>query len=128
MRNTRESGQILRSKKRLHPTIRNGRGSRTNSNTSQQIQAPLIEAHSTGRGNGGGVEIGSTDSTERGSCHDRSPFDGLACRDRKVTSSGLPALARARVDTKRQQYDRSACKQNLYSLSRGNSSPHARAT
>jgi ferredoxin len=30
--------------------------------------APLIEAHSTGRGNGGGVEIGSTDSTERGSC------------------------------------------------------------
>src|ERR1700736_2207619 len=103
MQNTRKSGQILRSKKHPRPTGKSGRGSRTNSNTSQQIQAPLIEAHSTGRGNGGGVEIGSTDSTERGSCHDRSPFDGLACRDRKVTSPGLPALAHATVDTRGKQ-------------------------
>src|SRR5216684_4047089 len=44
MRNTRKSGQILRSKKRPHPTLRNGRGSRTNSNTSYQIQARVIEA------------------------------------------------------------------------------------
>src|SRR3989442_1346741 len=44
MRNTRKSGQILRSKKRPHPTLRSGRASRTNSNTSHQIQAPVIEA------------------------------------------------------------------------------------
>src|SRR6266545_4159634 len=46
MRNTRKSGQILRSKKRPHPTLRSGRGSRTNSNTSYQIQARVIEADS----------------------------------------------------------------------------------
>ena len=39
-------GQILRSKKRPHPTLRSGRGSRTNSNTSYQIQARVIEADS----------------------------------------------------------------------------------
>src|SRR5262249_10269603 len=46
MRNTRKSGQRLRSKKRPHPTLRSGRGSRTNSNTSYQIQARVIEADS----------------------------------------------------------------------------------
>src|SRR5260221_5931754 len=46
MRNTRKSGQILRSKKRPHPTLRSGRGSRTNSNTSYRIQARVIEADS----------------------------------------------------------------------------------
>src|SRR6266851_224489 len=46
MRNTRKSGQILRSKKRSHPTLRSGRGSRTNSNTSHQIPARVIEADS----------------------------------------------------------------------------------
>src|SRR5258708_25488626 len=46
MRNTRKSGQILRSKKRPPPTLRRGRGSRTNSNTSYQIQARGIEADS----------------------------------------------------------------------------------
>src|SRR6266540_3639484 len=46
MRNTRKSGQILRSKKRPQPTLRSGRGSRTNSNTSYQIQARVIEADS----------------------------------------------------------------------------------
>src|SRR6266436_8295578 len=44
MRNTRKSGQILRSKKRPRPTLRSGRGSRTNSNTSYQIPARVIEA------------------------------------------------------------------------------------
>src|SRR6516162_7594389 len=46
MRNTRKSGQRLRSKKRPHPTLRSGRGSRTNSNTSYRIQARVIEADS----------------------------------------------------------------------------------
>src|SRR3954462_6258612 len=46
MRNTRKSGQILRSKKRPRPTLRSGRGSRTNSNTSHQIPARVIEADS----------------------------------------------------------------------------------
>src|SRR6266404_5039104 len=46
MRNTRKSGQILRSKKRPRPTLRSGRGSRTNSNTSHQIPAWVIEADS----------------------------------------------------------------------------------
>src|SRR5664279_4181933 len=43
MRNTRKSGQILWSKKRPRPTLRSGRGSRTNSNTSHQIPAQVIE-------------------------------------------------------------------------------------
>src|SRR6476619_492990 len=46
MRNTRKTGQILRSKKRHRPTLRSGRGSRTNSNTSHQIPARVIEAES----------------------------------------------------------------------------------
>ena len=37
---------ILRSKKRPRRTLRSGRGSRTNSNTSHQIPAPVIEAES----------------------------------------------------------------------------------
>src|ERR1019366_889822 len=44
MRNTRKPGQILWSKKRPRPTLRSGRGSRTNSNTSHQIPARVIEA------------------------------------------------------------------------------------
>src|SRR6266516_4845046 len=46
MRNTRKSGQILRSKKRPRPTLRSGRGNRTNSNTSRQIPERVIEADS----------------------------------------------------------------------------------
>src|SRR5215469_12246942 len=46
MPNTRKSGQILRSKKHSRPTLRSGRGSRTNSNTSHQIPAQVIEADS----------------------------------------------------------------------------------
>src|SRR5258706_15988582 len=44
MRNPRKSGQILRSKKRPRPTLRSGKGSRTNSNTSHQIPGRVIEA------------------------------------------------------------------------------------
>jgi hypothetical protein len=44
MRNTRKSGQRLRSKKRFRPTLRSGRGSRTNSNISRQIPVPVTEA------------------------------------------------------------------------------------
>src|SRR6202047_5573165 len=44
MRTTQKPGQILWSKKRPRPTRRSGRGSRTNSNTSRQIPARVIEA------------------------------------------------------------------------------------
>src|SRR5437588_10128371 len=44
MPNMRKSGQRLRSKKRPRPTLRNGKGSRTNSNTSHQIPARVIGA------------------------------------------------------------------------------------
>src|SRR6516164_5364595 len=44
MLNTQGSGQILRSKKRPRGTLRSGRGSRTNSNTSRQIPARVIDA------------------------------------------------------------------------------------
>src|SRR5271166_675127 len=43
MQNTRNSGQTLRLRKRRRPTLRIGRGSRTNSNTSHQIPARVIE-------------------------------------------------------------------------------------
>src|SRR6266404_2554775 len=44
MPNTRKFGQILQSKKHSRPTLRSGRGSRTNSNTSRQIPARVINA------------------------------------------------------------------------------------
>src|ERR1700730_17109375 len=44
MRNTRKSGQILRSKKSARPTLRSGRGRRAKSYTSHQLPARLIEA------------------------------------------------------------------------------------
>src|SRR5918996_6236512 len=46
MRNTRKSGPILRSKKRLRPIPRPGRESPTNSNTSHQTPGQGIEADS----------------------------------------------------------------------------------
>ena len=46
MRNSRKFGQILGSKKRSRLTLKSGRGSRTNSNTSRQIPARVIEADS----------------------------------------------------------------------------------
>src|SRR5262245_57904559 len=44
MRNTQASGEILRSNKRLHRTLGSERGSRTNSDTSRQIPARVIDA------------------------------------------------------------------------------------
>src|SRR5271166_6604761 len=44
MQNTRKSGQTLRLRKRRRPTLRIGRGSRTNSSTSHQIPARVIDA------------------------------------------------------------------------------------
>src|SRR5216683_2687997 len=44
MRNTQESGQISRSKKRPRPTGRSGRGRRTNSNIFRRTLAQVIEA------------------------------------------------------------------------------------
>src|SRR3984957_14174600 len=44
MPNSRKSGQTLRSKNRLRPTLRIGRGSQTNSNSSYQIPARVIDA------------------------------------------------------------------------------------
>jgi Fe-S-cluster-containing hydrogenase component 2 len=46
----------------------------------------------------------------------------------EAESARAVALMRATVDTRGKQYDRSSCWQNLYSLSRGNSSTHARAS
>src|ERR1700730_16527674 len=46
MLNSRKSGQILRSKKRPRPTLRSGRGSRTNFHTSHQVPGRVIEADS----------------------------------------------------------------------------------
>src|SRR5262249_27701990 len=58
MRSTQESGQILRSKKRPRRTLRSGRGSRTNSNTSRQIPAPVIDAaYDTGQRGSGKVDV-----------------------------------------------------------------------
>ncbi len=44
MPNTQKSGPNIMVKKTPQPTLRNGRGSRTNSKTSHQIPARLIEA------------------------------------------------------------------------------------
>src|SRR5580704_18284499 len=44
MPNSRKSGQTLRSKNRLRLTLRIGRESRTNSNSSYQIPARVIDA------------------------------------------------------------------------------------
>src|SRR6266511_3683379 len=72
MRNTRKHGQILRSKKRPHLILRRERGSLTNSNTSYQIQARVIEAD-------------SARAAMRSSARNHSPFNGLARGDRDIT-------------------------------------------
>src|ERR1700720_4961972 len=69
MRNTRKSGQILRSKKRPRPTPRSGRGSPTNSNTSYQIQARVIEADSPSA-----VVYGGADMPLTGPIPEGEPF------------------------------------------------------
>src|SRR5690348_9852386 len=44
MRNTRKFGQILQSRRRPRPTLRSGRGSQINCNTSHQILVRAIDA------------------------------------------------------------------------------------
>src|SRR6266481_7850819 len=66
MRNTRKSGQILRSKKRPRRTLRSGRGSRTNSNTSRQIPARVIEANSPSTVVYGGADMPLTGPISEG--------------------------------------------------------------
>src|SRR5258705_5009161 len=85
MRNTRKSGQILRSKKRPRPTLRSGRGSRTNSNTSHQIPAQVIEADSARAVWVPDPRLAQTDPTGRSSGRDHSPFNGLARGGRHIT-------------------------------------------
>src|SRR5277367_1465304 len=64
MPNTRKFGQTLRLRKRRHPTLRIGRGGRTNFNTSRRTPARAIEADST---------------------RNHSPFNGLARGDHNIT-------------------------------------------
>src|SRR5437868_8993392 len=85
MRNTRKSGQILRSKKRPSRTLRSGRGSRTNSNTFHQIPARVIEADSARAIWVPDPRSGPTDPTARSSGRDHRPFNGLARGDRNIT-------------------------------------------
>src|ERR1700674_4002210 len=98
MRNTRKPGQILWSKKRPHRTLRSGRGSRTNSNTSHQIPARVIETDSARMILGAGPEIGPTDPTGLSAGRDHWSFNGLARGDRNIT-----------FDTRGKQHDRSSC-------------------
>src|SRR6202022_3966885 len=124
MRNTRKSGRLLWRKKSLHPTIRSGRGSRTNTNTSHQIQVQVIEAHGTGRLM---AEQRSAQLIQPGAAAAVIAV-GLAYRDRNVTFTVYQHWCTQRWTREVSKYDRSACKQNLYSLSRGSSSPHARTS
>jgi hypothetical protein len=91
-----------------HPTLRSGRGSQTNSNTSYQIQARVIEADGAIAVQVPGREIGSTDPTGRSSGRDRSPlrWPGLQRSQRHFRS--LPALIWATLDTRGKQHDRNS--------------------
>src|SRR5262249_33125911 len=77
MRNMRKSGQRLRSKKRPRPTLGNGRGSRTNSNTSHQNPARVIEAENA-RGGGCQTRDRPKWSIGRSSSRDHELFNRLA--------------------------------------------------
>src|SRR6266545_5716893 len=118
MRNTRKSGQILRSKKRPRPTLRSGRGNRTNSNTSHQIPERVIEADSVRA-----VWVPDPRSAQLiqpGAAAAVITVPSMACFAETATSlSQFTSLVRATVDTRDKQHDRSSCQQNLYSLSRG---------
>src|SRR5258707_1927935 len=103
MRNTRKSGQILRSKKRPHPTLRSGRGSRTNSNTSYQIQARGIEAGSPSAVEYGGADMPLTGPIPEGGAffyfHCAAPYSVTYSRIAKSDSNinvriELPVRAR----------------------------------
>src|SRR5262249_50102665 len=96
MPNTRKSGQILRSKKHSRPTLRSGRGSRTNSNTSHQIPAQVIEADSTHA-----VSVPAPRSAQPSNPVGPAAVVTVASMAWLVTSlSQLPALVRATVDTR----------------------------
>src|SRR6266436_3027405 len=88
MRNTRKSGQILRSKKRPHPTLRSGRGSRTNSNTSYQIQARVIEADSPSVVVYGGADMPLTGPIPEGG----TPFVPIAEHFIRCRIRGFPRV------------------------------------
>src|SRR5208282_1223760 len=108
MRNTRKSGQILRSKKRSRPTLRSGRGSRTNFNTSRQILVWVAEAESARALSA--PDPRSVQLIQPGAAAAViTLFNGLACGDRNITFAGSPALVRATVDTRSKQHDRSSC-------------------
>src|ERR1700724_902291 len=89
MRNTRKSGQILRSKKRPRPTPRSGRRSRTSSNTSHQIPARVIEADSALAVRVAGPEIGPTDPTGRSRGRDHSPFNWFVADSRAIRAADV---------------------------------------
>src|ERR1700680_819442 len=99
MRNTRKSGQILRSKKRPRPTLRSGRASRTNSNTSHQIPGRVIEADSARA-----VSVPDPRSPQLiqpGAAAAVITVPSMGWLAEIVTSlSQLPALVRATVDTR----------------------------
>jgi ferredoxin len=114
-------------KKAPRPTLRSGRGSRTNSNTSHQIPARVIEADSARAVwvpdprsaqliQPGAAAAVMTVPSMAGLAESQQPF------------RGFPALVRATVDTRGKQHDRSSFRQNLYSQSRGNTPTHARAS
>src|ERR1700730_5450737 len=110
MRNTRKSGQILRSKKRPRPTPRSGRGSRTNSNTSHQIPARVIEADSARA-----VWVPNPRSVQLiqpGAAAAVITVPSIGSRRPQHHFRSLPALVRAKVDTRGKQHDRSSCWQN----------------
>src|ERR1700737_1985856 len=97
MRNTRKSGQILRSKKSPRPTRRSGRGSRTNSNTSHQIPAPVIEADSA---RAVWVPDPTVQLTEPGAAAAVITVPSIGSRRPQHQFRSLPDLVRAKVDTR----------------------------
>src|SRR5271165_4548123 len=77
MPNTRKSGQTLRLRKRPRLTLRIGRGSRTNSSTSHQIPAQVIDADRATTV-GGPTESCLSDTFRRRNGRDRCPFKAHA--------------------------------------------------
>src|SRR6266516_1979113 len=95
MRNTQESGQILRSKKRPRRTLRIGRGSRTNSNTSRQIPARVIDADSPSA-----VVYGGADMPLIGPIPEGGTFFCPHCGAKAERARNTPTRAREGVTRK----------------------------
>jgi 4a-hydroxytetrahydrobiopterin dehydratase len=75
-----------------------------------------------------GREIGSTDPIGRSIGRHRSPVDwDWLAEIATFTFTVCQPWCSQRLTREVRKYDQSACKQNLYSLSRGNSSTYARA-